>query len=122
MIFEPFTKIKIIHLRCLCKPDFTGKNCEFPIGICDFNPSQNRGNCKMSNTTNFISDCPTSYGRERCEYLNNPCDLNPCQNGAKFFNIAEKVKCQFTLGYNEFCELHEVKCKRNECSEWCFKI
>uniref|UniRef100_A0A5S6QJ85 Cubilin n=1 Tax=Trichuris muris TaxID=70415 RepID=A0A5S6QJ85_TRIMR len=67
--------------KCICKPGFTGRQCEESIHPCDEVPCLHDGTCKRVGFVNFLCVCRPGFTGKRCEIATNPCLPNPCFNG-----------------------------------------
>ena len=66
--------------QCVCKAEWTGKNCETDFDECAIpgsSPCYENGVCDNRNGT-FVCKCPERFAGRRCEYLKNACDSKPC--------------------------------------------
>ena len=54
------------YYKCVCKPGFTGKNCEININECDPSPCLNGGHC-VDGVNDYTCKCPAGYAGKDCE-------------------------------------------------------
>ena len=54
------------YYKCVCKPGFTGKNCETNINECDPSPCLNGGHC-VDGVNDYTCKCPAGYTGKDCE-------------------------------------------------------
>ena len=81
---------------CTCQQDFTGKQCEFPLGShsCEENPCKNKGSCIAHADSGYHCDCVPGWIGKNCELNFNDCASTPCMNGGICIDGINNYTCR----------------------------
>jgi hypothetical protein len=114
---------------CLCKSNFTGKDCSHLDHMCDFNYCSVNALCKPTYRSLLSGNklpyciCPSTHFGHRCELLHDSCISNPCQNNGTCLPTSKpnQFACLCTKHYHGIrCEMkaQAVNLKINESVEY----
>lgn len=107
------------NYKCVCGPSHTGQHCETEISshICENNPCQNNGTCRVSPGNRYDCSCTPGFSGTNCEINNNECLSNPCQNGGSCQDGINNYTCICTrTGYTgPNCDININECEANPC-------
>ncbi|XP_029165671.1 agrin-like isoform X4 [Nylanderia fulva] len=75
--------------RCICPPQFTGRNCEESLDPCMDEPCQNGGTCDILPQGGYVCKCPPGRTGEHCEILDDELTefMIPEMNGNGFLEL-----------------------------------
>ncbi|XP_071945103.1 uncharacterized protein [Antedon mediterranea] len=110
---------------CLCKPGYSGKNCEISdhpeeVDHCERNPCRNGGRC-INEPMRYRCECLPGFEGANCDTVPpvlDPCVINPCQNGGICIKEGATYRCQCPPGVEgDTCSLISVPdpCVINPC-------
>lgn len=86
--------------RCICKPGFSGVNCEVNENECASEPCKNGGSCS-DGMGSYSCACPPGFTGSSCEIeVPNSCASNPCTHGGVCYNTAVGFNCECANGWS----------------------
>ncbi|XP_053372837.1 uncharacterized protein LOC123559410 [Mercenaria mercenaria] len=100
---------------CLCKPGYTGLNCDTNINECDSNPCKNGATC-VDGINNYTCTCPAGFEGRNCNQNIDDCTPNPCLYGGNCTDGVNTYTCHCAAGYDgRNCSNNIDDCKPNPC-------
>ncbi|XP_068719046.1 sushi, von Willebrand factor type A, EGF and pentraxin domain-containing protein 1-like [Montipora capricornis] len=101
--------------RCICKPGFTGANCEVEDDECVSNPCAIGSSC-VDKVNGYLCLCPPGYTGVHCDVKSSSCNGNKCASGSTCVNTPTGHDCVCPDGYEgTFCETKSNDCKSSPC-------
>ncbi|XP_039362428.1 protein crumbs homolog 2 isoform X5 [Mauremys reevesii] len=106
----------LLDYECICRPGFTGVNCDAEIDECDSGPCQNGGTC-TDHIGFYTCTCAPGYEGIQCEVDINECASQPCINGGICHDLVDSYQCDCSdTGFEgEHCELDILECASQPC-------
>ncbi|ELK05528.1 Delta-like protein 4 [Pteropus alecto] len=103
---------------CICRPGYTGVDCELKLSKCDSNPCRNGGSCK-DQEDGYHCLCPPGYYGLHCEHSTLSCADSPCFNGGscRERNQGASYACECPPSFTgSNCEKKVDRCTSNPCA------
>ncbi|XP_067041101.1 sushi, von Willebrand factor type A, EGF and pentraxin domain-containing protein 1-like [Acropora muricata] len=101
--------------KCICKPGFTGKNCEVEENECVLSPCAKGSSC-VDKVNGYLCLCPPEYSGVHCDVKSSGCKGNKCASGSTCVNTPSGHDCVCPIGYEgTFCETKSNECKSSPC-------
>ncbi|XP_078377492.1 uncharacterized protein LOC144660677 isoform X5 [Oculina patagonica] len=103
--------------RCLCKPGYTGKDCDQDVNECvTATPCKNGATC-VNSIGGYQCQCAKGFKGIHCDQDVNECKTStPCKNGATCINTIGGYQCRCSSGYKgQHCEQDINECPQKPC-------
>ncbi|XP_065323813.1 uncharacterized protein LOC135930938 [Gordionus sp. m RMFG-2023] len=112
--------------KCMCRPGFTGKNCEGMIDWCSYSPCQNLATC-LNSGFSFKCICQKEFTGSLCQHNAEDCEQIPCLNGGRCVRQPDGKKCVCPYGFTgERCKDTDEACSISSCypnnTKSCIKV
>jgi len=101
--------------HCVCKPGYTGHDCETDIDDCESSPCQNDGTC-IDGIDFYNCTCKPGYTGHDCEIDIDDCESSPCFNNGTCIDGINFYNCTCMRGYTGHdCEIDIDYCESSPC-------